>query len=750
MTQKTLICIRWYTFLVIFGYVSAQDSDNCPRKPDMIGEGRTCKKACTTNASCSENRECLCDDVCGFSCVNPTAICFQLESLENGQITVPENPVFGNEAIYTCNAGYRFSQPGESIRLCQGDREWSGTAPMCVIDVSCGPPPDVVNSLHDGEKDSYNVGDRVIYNCNSGYYRRGLAIIQCRSNGIWSNTAFECVARSCGSPGSIRNGRTIGNLFTFPNRVYYECNEGYNLIGRSYQACQTNMEWSGYQPECRPVSCPRLLPPDDGTMIGSTFTYDEVVIFRCNIGYKLHGSSQQRCQANGEWTGEHVSCRVINCGPPEPIYNGNRDRNFFGLDSVIFFECNDNYLLEGSRSTRCLENETWSTPTPKCWAQCVVNNPPRNTYITNRNVRIGYRVNHGTHLNYECTDENRYVLNHTQDAECFNGSWNMIPTCVAKPCQPLSDSDPHVSIQQEIIDGKVPHNKYAVYSCSRGYRLENEYQRRCQFGTWSRNTPSCIAKLCPRDGVIVNGNIKYLINNHEYSNPIHSRLVQDTQRLYECDNGYTLSNYDVRVPDLCDNEEWRLSDNMPYCSPANESIQMNSTVISAEEFRVNIESVFIREPQENIFVTGGGHSLLVFVSLSTKDSFNTILDSLQPWSLFTSILNRHGNISKDVGEVTLFPVASDFANVQIIDSTYTTVDVPMIIDLSNVSCQDFNSLCVRVEPSFMINKKEITHLEDVNSEKCIKILCSGTEHHFSISYLIFVITSVIAIHSCIF
>ena len=52
--------------------LSVPDSQECPRKPELI-VNRKCYKKCSTNAECrGRNKQCLCDDVCGKSCVNPS------------------------------------------------------------------------------------------------------------------------------------------------------------------------------------------------------------------------------------------------------------------------------------------------------------------------------------------------------------------------------------------------------------------------------------------------------------------------------------------------------------------------------------------------------------------------------------------------------------------------------------------------------------------------------------------------------
>ena len=46
----------------------------------------------------------------------------------------------------------------------------------------------------------------------------------------------------------------------------------------------------------------------NGFRIGDKFTYEELVIYDCNAGYKLQGSIVRKCEANGQWSGSTASC----------------------------------------------------------------------------------------------------------------------------------------------------------------------------------------------------------------------------------------------------------------------------------------------------------------------------------------------------------------------------------------------------------------------------------------------------------
>ena len=51
-----------------------------------------------------------------------------LTNPEDGNVIVPAN-IYLSEAQYQCNEG--FTAIGATVRVCEADGEWSGTAPHC-------------------------------------------------------------------------------------------------------------------------------------------------------------------------------------------------------------------------------------------------------------------------------------------------------------------------------------------------------------------------------------------------------------------------------------------------------------------------------------------------------------------------------------------------------------------------------------------------------------------------------------------
>ena len=56
------------------------------------------------------------------------------------------------------------------------------------------------------------------------------------------------------------------------------------------------------------VNCGEIHAPANGFRVGSEFTYNKVLAFDCNPGFKLAGNLYRKCQENGLWSGSAPSC----------------------------------------------------------------------------------------------------------------------------------------------------------------------------------------------------------------------------------------------------------------------------------------------------------------------------------------------------------------------------------------------------------------------------------------------------------
>ncbi|CAH1787575.1 unnamed protein product [Owenia fusiformis] len=517
-------------------------NSECPRKPELAAK-RTCLKKCRSDTDCrGRNKRCLCDDVCGKSCVKPTKRCKPLEKLEHGYVEIVPYNKFSAKAKYLCDEGFVIY--GQPSRICQGDGKWSGKPPSCESDGRCTEPPAVANAIHDGQKHLkvFPVGSQLSYMCKNGFYSDGFARAMCMEEGRWVGPRMTCSPRSCGHPGEVTNGRRDGNIFMFPRRVRYHCNGGYTIIGSPERICQSNGQWTGITPRCEAVKCPKLTHPDNGSMFGSGFFYRTVITFKCNLGYTLIGSYMRKCQSTGRWTGEDVKCKRVDCGLPDPLWNGYLEGHQTTYQSVIIFKCLGRTTFEGrSISTKCEVPEGeissggyWTNPTPKCWGQCEVPDMANGTVLG----RHALWVNHNTTVSFKCKNTTHIPSRHGP-ATCYNGTWIGLLKCLPAPCRDRPPS----------ITNGIPryystrHGARAKYKCDTGYELKENKYMQCSYGKWKPmgRMPYCEPLYCPWVGGIPHCKVLLVgvIGKYEYRS--YARKVGHNEQIeFQCDRGYKL------------------------------------------------------------------------------------------------------------------------------------------------------------------------------------------------------------------
>ena len=147
------------------------------------------------------------------------------------------------------------------------------------------------------------------------------------------------------------------------------------------------------------AKCLSLTRPSNGNV---EFT-DSVAVYSCEAGYRLDGSEQRLCNNDtAEWTGRDPQCRckfhcslnththtltdrhthtqidtvclrivfynaVVDCGSPTAVSHGSFTLSRgTELGSVATYSCESQYVLDGSRTRQCEDNEEWSGQAPTC------------------------------------------------------------------------------------------------------------------------------------------------------------------------------------------------------------------------------------------------------------------------------------------------------------------------------------------------------------------------------------------------
>ncbi|XP_048036405.1 complement C1s subcomponent-like [Megalobrama amblycephala] len=120
------------------------------------------------------------------------------------------------------------------------------------------------------------------------------------------------------------------------------------------------------------------------------YLYRDYIYVRCDPGYKLMmgekeiASFKTVCQSNGQWHLTLPECKIIDCGDPKPLLNG--DIQFISGEnneylSVIEYHCNEPYYRFKDTPKvryRCAEDRKWTEDNnndviPPCYPVCGMN-----------------------------------------------------------------------------------------------------------------------------------------------------------------------------------------------------------------------------------------------------------------------------------------------------------------------------------------------------------------------------------------
>ncbi|OXB68291.1 hypothetical protein ASZ78_016692 [Callipepla squamata] len=276
---------------------------------------------------------------------------------------------------FTCRSGFELVGPSE-ISCSMGN--WS-LSPMC-SEMSCGSIPNVPNSAIEGRnKEEYEPGETVRYQCNEGFEAVGLPEIICR-RGNWSAPPF-CEDMTCEPPPEIAGGKVQGvkkSRYLPGETAEYQCWQGFQMTGASTVSCQ-NGNWTKL-PTCKGKSGKCGPPPDieNGDILSfplQEYPQGATLAYKCPNLYILEGSQEITC-INGQWTDPPV------CLASEEDMNRNNielkwrdERKLYSTSGdTIEFECKIGYVQDSASSlfrVQCI-NGTLEYPLCKPGKDCTV------------------------------------------------------------------------------------------------------------------------------------------------------------------------------------------------------------------------------------------------------------------------------------------------------------------------------------------------------------------------------------------
>ncbi|CAH1789735.1 unnamed protein product, partial [Owenia fusiformis] len=324
--------------------------------------------------------------------------------------------------------------------------------------------------------------------------------------------------------GSEEGSGSEDDEYTVGQEIIYECLSGYEIAdGDLIRVCSDKGTWTGSDPVCTaiqttltppttqvPLFCDIPEQPPNTETVGID-NLDAIIVYKCYAGMVLmSGDTTRTCSTNGSWSGEPPVCidpTKIECGDletPENVvitnYNGNR------LGSVIFYECEDNYVLtEGDLHRVCFVDGTWSNVAPVCTANyCEV--PPM--------------------------PENAVIVNEEEGSESGSGD-------TSESGEISGSGSEEDSGDVEIRNGTYQAGSKITYSCDEGYGLESgDLERTCTLGgIWTGSPPLCTALFCANATKFMTDNVEY-VSGDSY--------VGDTLVL-ACATGYELTSGSLNI-----------------------------------------------------------------------------------------------------------------------------------------------------------------------------------------------------------
>ncbi|XP_040194937.1 C4b-binding protein alpha chain-like isoform X1 [Rana temporaria] len=419
---------------------------------------------------------------------------------------------------------------------------------ISAVHCDCGQPQNIPYAILKPEfavKMHFAVGSTVKYDCQPGFIRTpgSKNYITCYKDSSWSSYDEFCQLRSCGYPGDIENGYLETESFFFGSKVTFHCNLGFNMVSkRNSRECQADGTWSNTLPSCEVVMCPPppTIPNGIFSPVKEEYEFADAVRYKCTSPNMVtEYDSSVFCMDNGNWSDPLPRCIEVNCEPPE-IPHSRKMLGFVGpytLNSVMRFECNKGFAMEGTDTIVCNIHSEWDPSPPECIGAFCPEPKLLNGKVKRGKKTDGYSV--GNSVTLEC--DLNYKLNGESKVTCGEDfQWYPhLPTCELGTFCP----EPKL-INGKIIQGKKTYGYYECDSitvaCNSGYKLNGEKRVKCQGDFQWSEFPICELKKGCRSPQIANGHITQK-NGIRYDPEIdgHGFSTSDEVEIV-CDKGYRL------------------------------------------------------------------------------------------------------------------------------------------------------------------------------------------------------------------
>uniref|UniRef100_A0A672YPS0 Sushi, von Willebrand factor type A, EGF and pentraxin domain-containing protein 1 n=1 Tax=Sphaeramia orbicularis TaxID=375764 RepID=A0A672YPS0_9TELE len=418
----------------------------------------------------------------------PTCVLTQCEkpsSIPNGQVLGSEFG-FNSKVKYECDEGYTLN--GDSTRICQSNGLWDKPVPRCDI-ISCDPPEDISHGFLNGS--SFNYDDIVEYVCFDGYVVVGDPTLRCSAQGVWVGTVPQCQPCICALP-VVKFGVVLGRDRACGDRVHFQCDEGYKLLGPSQAVCEKGGVWSPGVPVCGRGRCSVAPPTVPNAVLQGSGNFPDTVMYKCRPGYQPKGYPHLSCGRDGRWGDPRISCEPLSCGKPPAVAHAQVMGDDFTFPNRVTYRCEDGYeLATQTASTICQSDGTWSKHSIRCRpTPCTL---PANFSIPHLTITGKELTPVGATITLSCPTG--FNLQGSALAECqVGGGW--APSISSVSCELVVCEKPPPLLHGIIEGDSYNYGDFVMYSCLPGFDLKGDSIQTCRGDrTWSGTQPVCVGRF---------------------------------------------------------------------------------------------------------------------------------------------------------------------------------------------------------------------------------------------------------------
>ncbi|XP_078263764.1 P-selectin-like isoform X2 [Rhinoraja longicauda] len=360
-----------------------QGSMNCSHPNEEFSYSSTCNFSCTDGFILRGSNRLQCRANGQWAAEMPTCKAIKCQELINvEQVSMNcSDPIeefsYNSTCYFSCIDGFMLN--GSNRLQCQANGQWTAQSPNCEA-LNCSmltePVEGVMNCSHPIRDFSYR--STCDFSCSKGFILNGTDRLQCQATGQWTAPSPNCKAINCPALLNLDQGSMNcshpNEDFSYSSTCNFSCTDGFILRGSNRLQCRANGQWTAEMPTCKAINCPALTQLDQGSMKCShpneEFSYTSTCDFSCTDGFILRGSNRLQCRANGQWSAEKPTCKVVRCQKLNTslpvIMNCSHPLGNFSYNSVCDFDCMGGFVLETPVRLQCNKSGQWTEDIPLC------------------------------------------------------------------------------------------------------------------------------------------------------------------------------------------------------------------------------------------------------------------------------------------------------------------------------------------------------------------------------------------------